>query len=114
MGLRSLRIAEIVRSHAAIVAPVVTLVALTIHPIPWCFDCEFPNPWGHVDTTNGWDMVVLAWWLVIASALAGFLAIRRSCLVPIGIVLAHLATQRVGGVEWPSLWNIGSSGALCG
>jgi hypothetical protein len=27
----------------------VTLAVLAIHPIPECFDCEFPNPWGRDD-----------------------------------------------------------------
>jgi hypothetical protein len=34
--------------HGTVVMSVVTLVALSSCPLPFCIDCEFPNPWGHV------------------------------------------------------------------
>ena len=98
--------AERFRRYGAFAAPVLSFAVWALHPIPWCFDCEYPNPWGHVDITNGWDFVLSIWWLVIASITAGVLRLKRSWIVPVGIVFAHVATQPFGGVAWGSLREI--------
>ena len=88
------------RSYGALSLSALTLSALIIHPVPWCFDCEFPNAWGHVD---GPADVVLSAWLLIAPFLAGLFGVRRGWIVPVCMVLALLVTQPIGGVEWWSL-----------
>lgn len=88
------------RYHGSVAVSVATLIALSIHPTPWCIDCEFPNPWSHI--SDGGD-VVLTVWLLIAPFLAGLFALRRGWLVPVGMVLALLITQPLGGVAWWSL-----------
>jgi hypothetical protein len=86
--------------YGAVALSVVTLIALIIYPIPLCFDCEFPNPWGHV-TAKGEGPVAV--WLLIAPFLAGVFGLRRGWLVPLFVVLALLVTQPLGGVPWWSL-----------
>jgi hypothetical protein len=46
------------------------------------------------------------WWLVIASMVAGLLSLKRSWIVPVGIVCAHIVTQPFGGVSGVSLREI--------
>jgi hypothetical protein len=86
--------------HGALVICVLTLIALSIFPLPFCVACEFPNPWGHVAV---WPEVPVSIWLVTAPSLAGLFALRRGWLVPIWVVFALLATQPLGGVELVSL-----------
>jgi len=83
----------------------VTFVVLAVHPIPECVACEYPHAWGRNEATYGRDSVLIAAWLIIASFLAGFWSLRRNWLVPISIVIAHLATQPIGGVPFWSLWS---------
>jgi uncharacterized membrane protein len=75
-------------------------MALAMHPTPWCVDCEYRNPWGHVS-----DRIddVLAAWSLIAPFIAGLLSFRKGWLVPIFVVIATLITQPLGGVAWWSL-----------
>ena len=77
-----------------------TLAALCVHPVPWCFDCEFPNPWGHVYSKVD---DALSAWLLIAPFLVGLFSFRRGWLVPMWMVFALLVTQPLGGVAWWSL-----------
>ena len=86
--------------HAAVVVSAVTLIALTIYPLPFCIDCEFPDPWGHVAVPGE---VPVSVWLLTAPFLAGLFALRRGWLVPVCVVLAFLVTQPLGGVAWWSL-----------
>ncbi len=41
-------------------------------------------------------------WLILASFYAALSSLKRSRLVPLGIVFAHAATQFRGGVTWAS------------
>lgn len=75
-------------------------IVLCIHAIPWCIDCEFPNPWGHV---WDWRDGVLSTCLLAAPFLAGLLALRQGWLVPVSTVLSLLVTQLFGGVP---LWSL--------
>ena len=88
------------RRHGAVALSMLTLIALCIHPLPFCIDCEFADPWGH--KANAFDVPLLIW-LLVAPFLAGLLALRRGWLVPICVVLALLVTQSIGGVAWWSL-----------
>src|SRR5438445_188978 len=69
-----------VRYHGSVLISLATLFAFSIHPVPWCFDCELPNPWGHV---AGWADDVLTLWLLTAPFLAGVFALRMGWLVPV-------------------------------
>jgi hypothetical protein len=100
----------------------VTLVVLAVHPLPECFDCEGPRPWGRDDLAYHYGVAIFDGWFVLASISAGFFSFRKYWLVPPLIVLADLVTQPLGGVALWSLWNnegpvmviIGSvMGALC-
>jgi hypothetical protein len=83
---------------AALIA--ITFVALVAVPLPFCIDCEYPNPWGHVVVSAETPVMI---WLLIAPFLAGALAVRKGWLVPVGVVLVLIATQSIGGVAWWSL-----------
>jgi hypothetical protein len=84
---------------------VVTLVVLAIHPLPECFDCQFPRPWGRDDVAYHHSVILLDVWFVLASITAGFCSVRKYWLVPSLIVLADVITQPLGGVQLWSLWN---------
>ena len=86
----------------AAVISAVTLLALALYPLPFCIDCEFPNPWGHADV---WEEGTLSVWLLAAPLLAGLFALRRGWLVPVLVVFALLVTRPLGGVAWWSLKN---------
>jgi hypothetical protein len=86
--------------HGTVVISLVTLVALSIFPLPFCIACEFPNPWGHVSV---WPEVPVSVWLLAAPFLAGLFALKRSWLVPVVVVFALLITQPLGGV---ALWSL--------
>jgi hypothetical protein len=83
----------------------VTFIVLAIHPIPECVACEYPRPWGRDDAIYAQASTLLAAWLVVASLAAGAGSVRRNWLVPVSIVIAHLATQPIGGVPLWSLWS---------
>jgi hypothetical protein len=88
------------RRHGTVALSLLTLIALCVHPLPFCIDCEFPDPWGHKSSPFDGPLLV---WLLIASFLAGLFALWKGWLVPIFVVLALLATQPLGGVTWWSL-----------
>ena len=81
---------------------VLTLIFLVIHPIPECVDCEYSNPWGRNDAVYLRDSHLLDLWLILASFYAALNSLKRSWLVPLGIVFSHAATQFRGGVTWAS------------
>jgi hypothetical protein len=89
--------------NAAVSSVVFTLIVLIFNPIPACVDCEFPNAWGHNDAIVGHDSVVFMVWFLGASCMAGLLRWKRSWIVPVGITIADIATQHLGGVPWWSL-----------
>ncbi len=79
---------------------------LAIHPVPECVACEYPNPWGRNEAAFARDSVLIAGWLIIASLAAGFWGPKGKWLVPASILVAHLATQPIGGV---ALWSLASN-----
>jgi len=83
----------------------VTVAVLAIDPIPECFECESPNPWGRDDFAYHRAVVILDCWFVLASITAGFYSIRKYWPVPLLIVAADLVTQPLGGVVLWSLWH---------
>jgi hypothetical protein len=83
-----------------------TFIVLAIHPIPECVDCEYPHPWGRNEVAFARDSILIAVWLVIASFLAGFWGLKGKWLIPASILVAHLATQPIGGV---ALWSLVSN-----
>lgn len=89
------------RRYGAFALIAATLIVWIVHPVPFCIDCEFPNAWGHADNDRN-DVVVIAW-AAVAAFLGGLLAVRRSWLLPLGIVTAILISQPLGGVAWWSL-----------
>lgn len=76
----------------------ITLAVLAVHPIPECFDCEFPNAWGRDDRVYYASARLFDAWFVLASVAAGFVSLQRNWMVPFGITLADLVTQPLGGV----------------
>jgi hypothetical protein len=82
---------------------VLTISVLAVHPIPECIACEGPRPWGRDDVAYLHASAILYVWFLVASITAGFCSVRKYWLVPVSIVLAHLITQPLGGVEWWSL-----------
>lgn len=82
-----------------------TFIVLAIHPIPECVACEYSRPWGRNDAMYNQASTLLAAWLIVASFLAGFWSVRKNWLVPVSIVIAHLATQPISGVALWSLWS---------
>ena len=89
--------------NGAVLIVILTLIILIFNPIPACFDCEFPNAWGHDDAIVARDANALTVWFLGTSCLAGLLRWKRSWLVPVGITIADIATQHLGGVAWWSL-----------
>ena len=88
------------RQHGTVSLSLLTVIALSFYPLPFCIDCEYPNPWHHV--AKGGEPLAFA--LVFAAPfLAGLFALRRGWLVPICVVVALLVTQPLGCVEWWSL-----------
>jgi hypothetical protein len=65
--------------YGTVVLSLLTLLAVSLHPTPWCIGCETSTLWGHVDTQVD---DVLQIWLLIAPFLAGLLDLKRGWLVP--------------------------------
>lgn len=86
--------------YGACALSAVTVAALIAYPLPFCIDCEYPNPWGHVSVK--WEIPV-SFWLLVAPFLAGAFPIKKGWLVPIVVLCSLLATQPLGGVAWWSL-----------
>jgi hypothetical protein len=94
-------------SYGSVIISLGTIAAFTLHPTPWCVDCEFPNPWGHVHDRMD-DILDL--WSLTAPFISGVLGLRKGWLVPIFIVLATLIAQPLGGVP---LWSlVGNEGPM--
>jgi hypothetical protein len=56
-----------------------TIAALIAYPLPFCIDCEYPNPWGDVSVRGE---IPVTFWLLIAPFLAGALLMKRSIARP--------------------------------
>jgi len=78
----------------------ITLAALIAYPLPFCIDCEYPDPWGHVSVRAE---IPVSLWLLVAPFLAGAFPMKQGWLVPVVVVVALIATQPLGGVAWWSL-----------
>jgi hypothetical protein len=85
--------------YGTVVLSLLTLLAVSLHPTPWCIGCETSTLWGHVDTQVD---DVLQIWLLIAPFLAGLLDLKRGWLVPIVMVLAQWVAQPLAGEPWVS------------
>jgi hypothetical protein len=91
-----------VSSHGSVAFSLAALVALAIHPTPWCLGCEFSNSWGRV--SNRLDDI-LGGWLLIAPLIAGLFVFKKGWLVPVFMVIATLFTQPLADVAGWSLLN---------
>lgn len=76
---------------------VVTLVAVSFHPTPWCLGCETDTPFGHIYTRT--DDVLQAW-LIVVPFVAGLLNLDKGWLAPLFMVTAQLMAQFVAGEPW--------------
>lgn len=83
--------------------PLLTLVWLSFRPESWCIDCEGSNPWGSSFVPSQFESVACECWIVGWNFLAGAFVWRGVFLMPVGLMLAELATQHLGGVTWQSL-----------
>jgi hypothetical protein len=92
-----------IKRYASIIIVVATFIALALFPIPWCVDCEFPNPYGLDAGVLAHRELLFDIWSVSAIFFSVFLRIRRPWLIPLGIMIADLMTQHLGGVTWQSL-----------
>jgi hypothetical protein len=97
---RAATLTAICNRYGAVALSAITVAALVAVPLPFCFDCEYPNPWDHVSVKAE---VPVSYWLLIAPFLAGAFPMRWGWSVPVVVVLALLATQPLGGVAWWSL-----------
>src|SRR5215471_16358906 len=102
MGIAAPALARAFQRHGSFVLSIATMVALSLYPTPWCFDCEFPDPWGHHD---GAIDAVLTVWLLAAPFVAGLFALRRGWRVQLCAMAALLIAQPLGGVSWDSFVN---------
>jgi hypothetical protein len=68
-----------------------------------CFDCEFPNPYDQTTVIANRNFLIFAVWLLGGSFLTAAFGLKRAWLIPIGLTLADLATQHLGGVSWQDL-----------
>jgi hypothetical protein len=92
-----------IKRYPSIVIVIATFIVLAFFPIPLCFDCEFPNPYGLSDAILAHRTLLFEIWSVSAIFVSVFLRIKRPWLIPPGIMLADLMTQHLGGVPWWSL-----------
>jgi hypothetical protein len=91
-----------IKRYASIVIVIATFIALAFFPIPSCFDCEGPNPYGDA-AVLAHRQLIFEIWPISAIFFSVFLRIKRPWLIPPGIMLADLMTQHLGGVPWWSL-----------
>ena len=92
-----------IKRYGSIVIVIATFIALAFFPIPSCFDCEGPNPYGLSDAVLARRELLFEIWSISAIFLSVFLRIKTPELIPLGIMLADLMTQHLGGVPWWSL-----------
>jgi hypothetical protein len=92
-----------IKRYGSIIIVIATFIALAFFPKPWCFDCEFPNPYGLSDAVLEHRVLFFDIWSISVIFISVFLKIKRPWLIPLGIMLADLMTQHLGGVPW---WSI--------
>jgi hypothetical protein len=93
-----------IKRYGSIVIVIATFIALAFFPIPSCFDCEGPNPYGLSDAVLVHRVLFFDIWSISVIFISVFLEIESPWLIPLGIMLADLMTQHLGGVPWWSLW----------
>jgi hypothetical protein len=91
------------RNNAALVIIAAATLSLVLFPVPRCFDCEFPNPYGQTPAVADRNSLIFVVWLLGGTFLTAAFGIKRAWLIPIGLTIADLATQHLGGVEW---WDL--------
>lgn len=89
-----------------------TLATLSVFPIPECFACEGPNPWGRNDADYVRNSGVLQVWFLVTSVVSGFISVRRNWAVPLAITAGHILTQPLGGVSREALLGTEGPGLL--
>jgi hypothetical protein len=92
-----------IKRYGSIIIVIATFIALAFFPKPLCFDCEFPNPYGLSDAVLLHRALFFDIWSLSIIFISVFLKIERPWLIPLGIMLADLMTQHLGGVPWWSL-----------
>jgi hypothetical protein len=83
--------------------PLLTFAVLAFHPLPACIDCEVDHFWGSRDIASPRDYDLFVVWFLSVSFAAGAFWFRKMWLLPLGLTLADLGTQHLGGVAWWSL-----------
>ena len=68
-----------------------------------CFKCEGPNLYGQTTAIANRNFLIFAVWLLGGPILAAAFGNKRAWLIPIGLTIADLATQHLGGVSWQDL-----------
>jgi hypothetical protein len=92
-----------IKRYGSIIIVIATFIALAFFPIPSCFDCEFPNPYGLSDAILTRRVLFFDIWFISVICFSVFLRIKRPWFIPLGMMLADLMTQHLGGVPWWSL-----------
>jgi len=91
-----------IKRYGSIIIVIATFIALAFFPIPSCFDCEGPS-YRLNDATLAHRILFFRIWSISTIFFSVFLRIKRPWLIPLGIMLADLMTQHLGGVPWWSL-----------
>jgi len=93
-------VVKISRSYGAMLLTVASAISLAIFPAPICFDCEYPNAWGMADAAVDRNFLILASWILMAPCLAALCKLKQAWIVPVGLGIAEVFTQHLGGVPW--------------
>jgi hypothetical protein len=65
-----------IKRYASIVIVIATFITLAFFPIPSCFDCEFPNPYGLNDAILAHRTLFFEIWSISAIFFSVFLRIK--------------------------------------
>jgi hypothetical protein len=103
---RTSNLKTLLQNNEALIIIAVAAISLVLFPVPECFDCEFPNPYGQTTAIAHRNFLIFAIWLLGGPFLAAAFGLKRAWLIPIGLPLADLATQHLGGVSWQDLKEI--------
>ena len=102
IGLKS-NLQPSLRNNAALIIIAAATISLVLFPVPMCFKCEFPNPYGQTPAIANRNFLIFAVWLLGGPFLTTAFGLKRAWLIPIGLTIADLATQHLGGVDW---WDL--------
>jgi hypothetical protein len=91
------------RNNAALIIIAAATISLVLFPVPMCFKCEGPNLYGQTTAIANRNSLIFEVWLLGGPILAAAFGIKRAWLIPIGLTIADLATQHLGGVSWQDL-----------